>query len=140
VGYVDDVVAYHEGQASTAGEYNDFILYHGIRNSIWMAAKTIPSWILLTQLPWVMALHVGIVIRHTRQGRWRTVLRLYRDAIAGLPAVLKRRRIAQATRRVTIAEFRSHIDRQFYEKRFLEGAVRDLARAAPAASTARTPR
>lgn len=127
-GYTDQVVAYHAGQASTAGEYNDFILYHGIRNSIWMAAKSIPGWILVAHLPWVVLLHGGIVVRHTMQGRWRTVWRLYRDAVAGLPKVLAARRVVQASRRVTLREFRSHIDRQFYETRFLEGAVRDLYR------------
>jgi GT2 family glycosyltransferase len=128
VGYVDDVVAYHEGQASNAGQYNDFILYHGIRNSIWMAAKSIPFWILVTHLPWFLMLHAGVVIRHTLQGRWRTVFRLYRDAIAGLPGVVARRRAVQSSRRITLAAFRSHIDRKFYETQFLKGAVGDLFR------------
>jgi len=92
IGYIDEVVAYHEGQASNAGEYNEFILYHGIRNSIWMVAKSIPFWVFVTHLPWFVALHLGIVVRHTLRGQWRTVLRLYRDAIAGLPAVIARRR------------------------------------------------
>lgn len=127
-GYVDAVVGYHAGQASTAGEYNDFILYHGIRNSIWMVAKSIPGWLVVRQSPWVIALHAGIVLRHVLQGRWRTVLRLYRDAIAGLPRVLRERRVVQRTRRVTLAEFRRHIDRRFYETEFLGGAVRDLFR------------
>ncbi len=127
-GYADEVVAYHEGQASNAGQYNDFILYHGIRNSIWMAAKSIPLWVLVTHLPWFVALHVGVVMRHARRGRWRTVLRLYRDAIAGLPAVMAQRRMVQATRRVTLKDFRSHIDRQFYETRFMKDAVLDLFR------------
>jgi GT2 family glycosyltransferase len=130
VGYADDVVAYHEGQASNAGQYNDFILYHGIRNSIWMAAKSIPLWILITHLPLFVILHVGIVIRHTLQGRFRTLLRLYGDAVAGLPAAIANRRAVQASRRVTLKDFRSHIDRQFYETRFLKGAVRDLFRRA----------
>lgn len=127
-GYADDIVAYHEGQASTAGGYSDFILYHGIRNSIWMAAKSLPGPILLRHLPWMILLHGGIVLRHTLQGRWRTVLRLYRDAFAGLPKVLGARRVVQGTRRVTSREFRAFIDPQFYETRFLAGAVRDLYR------------
>jgi GT2 family glycosyltransferase len=128
VGYTDEVVAWHEGQASNAGQYNDFILYHGIRNSIWMIAKSIPGWILIVHLPWVLMLHAGIVVRHTLQGRWRTVLRLYRDAIVGLPSAISGRRAVQASRRVTLAAFRSHIDAQFYESRFLKDAVRDLFR------------
>ena len=125
-GYVDDVVAHHQGQGSTAGEYSDFILYHGIRNSIWMAAKSIPAGVIAAHLPWFLALHAGIVVRHTRQGRWRTLLRLYRDAIAGLPAAWAQRRVVQSSRRITPREFRAFIDPKFYETRFLDGAVRDL--------------
>jgi GT2 family glycosyltransferase len=130
VGYMDAVVAYHEGQASNAGEYNDFILYHGIRNSLWMVAKTMPCWIFITHLPWFLALHAGVVVRHTRAGRWRTVFRLYRDAIAGLPRVLARRRAVQAARRVTLREFAAHIDGKFYEQGYVKGALRDLVRTA----------
>ena len=128
VGYTDEVVAYHEGQASNAGRYDDFILYHGIRNSIWMAAKSMPGWVLVTQLPWVMALHAGIILRHTLQGRFITLVRLYRDAICGLPRVLAARKTVQRSRRVTLAQFRAHIDSHFYETRFLQGAIRDLFR------------
>lgn len=128
VGYTDEIVAYHEGQASNAGQYNDFILYHGIRNSIWMVAKSIPCRVILARLPWMLALHVGVVVRHVLQGRWRTVLRLYRDALLGLPKALAHRRVVQSSRRATNAEFRSHVDRKFYEPRFLEDAVRDLFR------------
>jgi GT2 family glycosyltransferase len=126
VGYVDDVVAHHAGQGSTTGGYSDFILYHGIRNSIWMAAKSIPGWILVRHLPWFILLHGGIVVRHLLQGHWKTLFRLYRDAVAGLPRVLRERPKIQASRRVSLAQFRSHIDRQFYERRFVRGAVRDL--------------
>ena len=51
-----------------------------------------------------------------------------RSALGGLPAVLRARREIQATRRVDNREFRTFIDRQFYETRFLKGAVRDLYR------------
>jgi GT2 family glycosyltransferase len=126
VGYVDDVVAHHEGQASTTGGYSDFILYHGIRNSIWMAAKSIPGSVLLRYLPWFVLLHGGIVLRHTLEGHVGTLFRLYRDAVRGLPRALRERRLVQASRRVSPGEFRAHIDPRFYETRFLRGAVRDL--------------
>jgi GT2 family glycosyltransferase len=128
VGYTDEVVAYHEGQGSTTGGYSDFILYHGIRNSIWTMAKCMPASILIAHLPWIVALHGGIVLRHLLQGRWKTLWRLYRDAIAGLPAILAARRRVQACRRIEPAALRSCIDPRFYETRFLKGALRDLFR------------
>ena len=128
VGYADEVVAYHVGQGSHAAGRDEFILYHGIRNSIWMAAKSIPLWILVTQLPWVVLLHGGIVLRHTLQGRWKTLLRLYADAIRGLPQAIAKRRAVQASRRVSLAAFRMHMDRHFYEPGYVAAALRDLFR------------
>jgi GT2 family glycosyltransferase len=128
VGYADEVVAYHVGQGSHAQGRDEFILYHGIRNSIWMAAKSIPLWILVRQLPWFVFLHGGIVLRHTLQGRWKTLMRLYADAIRGMPQAIAKRRAVQASRRVSLAEFRLHMDRHFYEPGYLAGALRDLLR------------
>lgn len=125
-GYSDATAAHHAGQGSTEGAYSDFILYHGIRNSIWMLAKSMPLAIVLTHLPWMIALHGGIVLRHVRQGRAGTVWRLYRDAIASMPAVMRQRRVVQATRRVSLGQLRSHIDRHFYETRFVKGALSEL--------------
>lgn len=127
-GYSDEIAAWHEGQGSTSGEYSDFILYHGVRNSIWMVAKSIPCSVALARLPWIAALHVGIILRHLLQGRVRTLIRLYADALRGLPRVLRERKRVQGSRRVTLAEFRSHIDRKFYETRYVKGALRDLLR------------
>jgi hypothetical protein len=42
--------------------------------------------------------------------------------------VLRARRTIQATRRIDNRAFRAFIDRQFYETRFLKGAVRDLGK------------
>jgi GT2 family glycosyltransferase len=125
-GYVDEVAGWHRGQASHGGGYNDFVLYHGIRNSIWMLAKSIPASVILARLPFVLALHAGIWLRHARQGRLRTLWRLYRDAIAGLPRVLRERRRIQSTRRITPREFAAFIDSRFYESAYVKGALRDL--------------
>jgi len=130
-GYSDELAAWHEGQASTTGEYGDFILYHGIRNSIWMVAKSIPCTVVLARLPWIVALHGGIVLRHLLQRRVRTLLRLYVDAVKALPRVLRERRVVQASRRVSLAELRAHIDRRFYETAYVKGALRDLVRRSP---------
>lgn len=127
-GYCDEVVAHHEGQGSGEGTYSEFILYHGIRNSIWTMVKSIPARILITHAFWVVLLHVGIVLRHVLRGEWRTTFRLYRDAIGGLGPILAKRKVVRTTRRVTPAQLRAFIDRKFYEPAFLRGAVRDLFR------------
>jgi len=52
--------------------------------------------------------------------------RLYRDAIKGLPAMLKKRRIIRATRRVPAREFRTWVEPHFYERGYLRRAWREL--------------
>jgi GT2 family glycosyltransferase len=126
VGYTDRIVAYHEGQASRGGQYDEFILYHGIRNSIWTAMKSLPTRILLMYLPWVLVLHAAIIVRHVARREWKTTFRLYRDAFRGLPEMLEKRRVVQSTRRTSVAEFRAFIDRKFYEPRFVKGALKEL--------------
>jgi len=124
--YSDSTVAHHEGQASTGGGFNDFVLYHGIRNSIWMLVKCVPGSVLLRSAGWVLLLHVGIFIRHIARGRWRVVFRLYRDALAGLPRMWSKRRVIQGSRRVETDRFSQYITPRFYEAGYLRQAVRDL--------------
>lgn len=125
--YVDDVIAHHLGQASSGGGFNSFVLYHGIRNSIWTVLKSVPWSILLLCLPWVVLLHVAIVVSHTLQGEAGTVLRLYRDAIHGLPRMWRKRRTIQSTRRVPIRAIWHLITPRFYEEAYLRAAIRRLA-------------
>ena len=132
VGYCDEIVAYHEGQGSHAGLYSEFILYHGIRNSIWTLVKSIPWRIGLTHLPWVLALHAGTILRHVARGEARTTFRLYRDAICGIPKLRAKRRVIKATRRIAPGDFRAYIDPHFYEPAFVRNALRELFGSRPA--------
>jgi len=135
--YAADAIVLHEGSLSSGGPENDFVLYHGIRNSLWWLVKDAPIGWLLRSLPWFILLHGGIVLRHLRRGRVRVLWRLYRDAIRGLPAMLKKRKLVRATRRVPAREFALWVEPHFYERDYLRRAWRELFRPAskkPAAS------
>lgn len=124
--YCHDAKVYHVGALSAGGRESDFVLYHGIRNSIWWLAKNAPSGWLLRSLPWFVVLHVGIWLRHLRRGRIRVLWRLYRDAFKGLrPMLAKRRTIAQA-RRVPVSEFSKWIEPRFYSPGYMRRAWREL--------------
>ena len=89
--FVDQVVALHEGQASSGGGYNDFILYHGLRNSLWMAIKCLPRNSLLRfglPLLWAHCLAIG---HYTLRGKLPLLFRVYRDGVRGMPATLRLR-------------------------------------------------
>jgi glycosyltransferase involved in cell wall biosynthesis/GT2 family glycosyltransferase len=124
--YTDAVLARHEGQASSGGGFNDFVLYHGIRNSLWMLLKCVPGRLILRHLPSLLAIHAGIVLRHGLRGKARVVLRLYRDALRGSLRMLRKRRRIQAGRRIDAAGFARRVSARFYDRGYVHNALRDL--------------
>lgn len=124
--YATDAIVYHEGSLSSGGPENDFVLYHGIRNSLWWLVKDAPAGWLLRSLPWFVALHIGIWLRHLRRGRARVLWRLYRDAIRGVPAMRRKRAIIRQSRCVPAGEFAKWIEPHFYERGYVRGAWREL--------------
>lgn len=125
--YVDSVVAYHEGQASSGGGFSDFVYYHGIRNSVWTVIKSVPASVIAKNLHWMLLLHVGIVVRHALRGKFRLTAKLYFDAFRPLPRLLKKRRVIQASRQRTApANLGKLITPWFYEPGYLRAAIRDL--------------
>lgn len=126
--YAANALVHHVGSLSSGGPENDFVLYHGIRNSLWWLVKNAPTGWLLRSLPWFIALHCGIVARHLRRGRARTLWRLYRDAIRGIPAMRRKRAIIRKTRRVPVAEFSTWVEPHFYERGYVRRAWRELWR------------
>lgn len=126
--YAADAVVHHEGSLSSGGPENDFVLYHGIRNSLWWLTKNAPAGWFLRSLPMFIALHAGIWLRHLRRGRARTLLRLYRDAIRGIPGMRRKRAIISKTRRIPAAEFAKWVEPHFYERGYVRKAWRELWR------------
>jgi len=131
--YAAEAVVDHAGSLSSGGPENDFVLYHGIRNSLWWLAKDAPVGWLLRSLPWFIFLHCGIVARHLRRGRLRVLWRLYRDAARGLPAMLRKRQRISASRRVPKKDFRKWVEPRFYERDYVRRAWRELWQPAPKA-------
>jgi len=125
-GYAADAVVRHEGSLSSGGPDNDFVLYHGIRNSLWWLAKNVPSGWFLRSLPCFVLLHGGIVVRHLRRGRARVLWRLYADALRGLRPMLRKRAVIRRARRVPAAAFRRWVEPRFYESEYVRRAWEEL--------------
>ena len=104
--HVDDAVALHEGSATT-GHMSDFVLYHSLRNQTWTFVKNMPASLLVLYAPahlaWT-ALTAGALLR---QGRGKLIVDAKRDALRGLPRVLRQRRAIQASRRVGARDLRA---------------------------------
>ncbi len=130
-GFANDAVVRHARSLSSGGPENDFVLYHGIRNSIWWLMKNAPIGWFLRSLPWFVVLHSAIWIRHLRRGKARVLWRLYRDAIKGIPAMRRKRAIIKKTRRVPADEFSSWVEPHFYQRDYTRRAWKELFKPAP---------
>jgi GT2 family glycosyltransferase len=126
--YVDDLIALHEGQASSNGQPSHFIAYHGLRNAIWMQWKLIPSSVFWRYAPqWLLA-HVLTVVRQVLSGRAGLLWAVYRDAFKKLGDIrLERQRFAPL-RRTNGAALRTVMSPRFYRQGYAAIAWNELKR------------
>lgn len=124
--FATEAAVLHHGSLSSGGPDNEFVLYHGIRNSIWALLKNAPAGWLLLHLPWIAATHVGVWLRNLRKGRARTLWKLYRDAFRGLPAMWRERRRVRRSRRVPTQAWTTWVEPRLYDRTYLRRAWREL--------------
>lgn len=90
--YVPAAVVRHAG-SGVSGRRSDFTVYHGHRNLVWTFVKNMPGRYLWLYLPQHLLLNLVSLVHFARRGQARTIARAKRDAVAGLPrALVKRRR------------------------------------------------
>lgn len=124
--YAEDAWVYHKGSVASGGPNSDFVLYHGIRNSLFVLVKNMPARYLARNLFWMLILHAAILLRYAVKGKLRIVYRLYRDFLRGFPAMRCKRRLIEKQRRISPEEIGRRTSRQFYERGYVLGALRDL--------------
>lgn len=98
--YVPGAVAYHVGSASLGPRLSEFTLYHNWRNQIWMVLKDYPVRSLVRHAPDLLLGQLAMLLVAVRRrclGAW---LRAWRDALRGLPWVLRERGRIQRGRSV----------------------------------------
>lgn len=103
--YVPTAVVYHMGSATIGKGLSDFTRYHLWRNTLWIIVKDLPAGSLLRHSPQLVLgqlTNLAVALRDRKLGIW---LRVWRDALRGLPRALHKRRQVQARRRVTLAQF-----------------------------------
>src|SRR5690606_13517782 len=126
VEYDDRPAAVHVGQASSGGGFNDLVLYHGIRNSIWVLVKNLPVLLVVRWMPWLLLLHLETVMRRRVRGKGLVVAKLYLDAGKGFLRMLRKRKVIQQSRRVSIRELRGMMSNRFYEETYVKRSVAEL--------------
>jgi GT2 family glycosyltransferase len=108
--YVPDAVVHHVGSA-IAGIESDFTIYHSFRNLNWTWARNMPWPLALLYLPQLVLVNVLLFLAFSVRGRGGVVLRAQRDAVRGLPSVLKERRAIQAGRTARARDLRAAMAR-----------------------------
>lgn len=101
--YVPSAVVYHMGSATIGRGLSDFTRYHLWRNTLWIIAKDIPTGALLRHAPQLILgqlVNLAVAVRDRKLDIW---LRVWRDALKGLPRTLRKRRAVQGRRRVSVA-------------------------------------
>lgn len=117
--YVADAVVKHHG-SSTIGRASAFAVFHGQRNLEWVYIKNAPLGLLLRTLPGHAIYVAAAAVHFARTGALGAFLRGKIAAVAGLPAILKKRAEVQRTRRVG-----SDAIRPMLESRWLATKLRE---------------
>ena len=98
--YVPSAVVYHMGSATIGRGLSDFTRYHLWRNALWIIAKDLPATALVRHAPQLLLgqlVNFAVAARDRKLSIW---LRVWRDALLGLPRMLRKRRAVQARRRI----------------------------------------
>jgi GT2 family glycosyltransferase len=100
--YAPEAVVYHKGSASMwrDGRHDPRFWGLPVRNCIWMWIKDYPRDCLLRNAHLLLAHELAGLYFAAREGMARAQLRAWRDALRGVPRVLRQRREIQSRRRV----------------------------------------
>ena len=128
VAYAKDAVVYHKGSIASGGPNSDFVLYHGIRNSLFVLVKDIPTRLLLRNIGWMILLHGAIFLRYSIKGRLSIILKIYRDFIHKFPIMRQKRRHFKGQVVINPAIIKQIISSSFYEQGYTLAALVDLVK------------
>ncbi len=124
--YAGDAVVYHKGSVASGGPNSDFVLYHGIRNSLFVLIKDVPLYFLLKNLGWIILLHSAIFLRYMIKGKLMIVLNLYKDFIMGISRMRKKRQLLHQKKLTKIKEINQLVSKNFYDHQYLKSALKEL--------------
>lgn len=98
-GYQIGGAVVHHVSSGITRQYGDFVLYHGVRNSVWTMVKNVPFPLILLTAPLYAAATGYLLLFRWKREHARVVRTALRDAFAGIGDVLRKRRAIQASRR-----------------------------------------
>jgi len=107
--YLPQATVRHVGSGST-GYRSDFATYYGQRNLIWAFVKNMPGFLFYLLLPAHIFFNLLYLIAGLFMPSCKALFRAKRDALRGLPAMLKKRDTIQRQRKITPLLFAKLLD------------------------------
>lgn len=101
---VRDARVSHMGYGSS-GRRSEFATYHGARNRIWTFFKVTPGWLLWGLAPVHLAVTLLLWLSAARFGQFTLFGKAIRDALAGWPRLMDKRRALQAARSLPALQY-----------------------------------
>jgi len=109
--YVPQAVVHHIGSASL-GKTSDFAVFHGHRNMVWTFFKNMPGVLFWLYLPLHILANFLFVVSFLLKRRGTTIVRAKMDALYHLPAIIRKRRQIQSSRKVGTREIWQVMNRE----------------------------
>jgi GT2 family glycosyltransferase len=117
--YVPGAVVRHAGSA-TLGRLSRRAVFYGQRNLEWVYAKNTPLSLLPRTLPGHLAYTLAAAMFFLSRGRFLAFLAAKAAVVAGLPRVLRARRVVQRRRRVTAREIWRWMEPRWFARKWRE--------------------
>jgi GT2 family glycosyltransferase len=108
---VPQSVAHHIGSGTSGGQHSAFAIYHGHRNIIWCYVKNMPALLFWLFLPLHILINLASLVSFACRGQGRIIWRAKRDALKGLPHVLKKRKFVNRLNKVSTWQIFKSMDR-----------------------------
>jgi GT2 family glycosyltransferase len=96
--YVPSAIAYHVGGATLGNDVSDFMLYQARRNALFVVLKNYPLSALVRRGHTLALTQAHHFVWAVQTHRVRVFLRVWRDTVRALPALLRKRRQVQRAR------------------------------------------
>jgi len=106
--------------SATIGRVSARSLFYGQRNLEWVYLKNTPAWLLVRTLPSHVAYSLAGGLHLAFTGRLGTWLSAKWSAIAGLPAVMRKRTVVQRSRRSDTRRLAALMDRHWLRRKWRE--------------------
>jgi len=123
-GYADKAISYHKGSASSGGKFSSFVMYFGLRNSVFFLIKSIPLKILILNSPYILFMQLMIPLRYLSIGKLGIILKIYWHIFLKLNYFIKKRKSVVSTYRNI--HLKKNISKQFYDSNYIYGVLKKM--------------